>query len=145
MKHSALLFLILALVTTAITAAEFDARAAFGSVPARALEPALKRAAKEKKRVFLTFHDPKGDYNDQGLAIKYFTDLEETKKLIKENYIVVLLPRDHKDLAKYTGGMNTERPCYIILNSNGTKVKADSVYANPEEGLRIIKELIAMP
>lgn len=144
MKFFALL-LLLTFVTTSLPAADFDARAAFGQAPGRDIDAALKRATKDKKRVFVTFHDPKGDYNDQGLAIKYFTDLQETKELLKANFIIVLLPRGHKDLEPYTRGMNTERPLYIVLNSNGTKVKADSIYANPEEGLRIVKELVAIP
>ncbi len=145
MKHSTLLCLLLALFTTALTAAEFDARAAFGTVPGRDLDAALKRAQKENKRIFLAIYDPKGDYNDQGLQIKYFTDMEETKKLLKENFIIVLLARTHKDAAKYIVGMNTERPRYILLSSTGTKLKDDTLAANPEDGLRRIKELLAQP
>ncbi len=140
-----LLILVVALFSIVIHAAEFDARAAFGSVPGRDLDSALKRAQKENKRIFLAIYDPKGDYNDQGLQIKYFTDLEETKKLLKDNFVVVLLARTHKDAAKYIGAMNTERPRYILLSSTGNKIKDDTLAANPEDGLRRIKELVAMP
>ena len=141
---------ILALLTVlliggSICAAEFDPRAAFGSVPGRDLDAALKRAEKENKRVFLAFYDPKGDYNDQGLQIKYFTDLVETKKLLKTNFVVVLLPRGHKDLAKYTASMNTERPRFILLSPKGDFIKDDTLAQNPEWGLKIVQALVALP
>lgn len=140
-----LLLLTTLLFTVAASAKDFDARSAFGTTPGRDLDAALKRAQKDSKRVFVAVYDPKGDYNDQGLQIKYFTDLEETKKLLKDNFIIVLLPRDHKDLAKYAGGGNTERPYYILLSPTGTKIKQDNLVANPADGLRRTKEIVATP
>lgn len=142
MKTLALIF---ALFTLSLQAADFDSRAAFGSAPGRDIDAALKRAQKENKRVLVAVYDSKDDYNNQGLQIKYFTDLAETKKLLKEHFIVVLLDRNHKDLAKYSGGINLERPHYILLSSTGSKLKDDTLCANPEDGLRRTKEIIALP
>ncbi|SKB08700.1 hypothetical protein SAMN02745166_04998 [Prosthecobacter debontii] len=126
-------------------AADFDARAAFGFAPGRSLDAAKKKAQAEGKRIFLVAHDPRGDYNNQGLQIKYFTDLDETKKLIKENFIVVVVPVGNKDLAEISGGTNMERPRFFLLSPTGAKVRDDSMAKNSADGLRIIKELIALP
>lgn len=134
-----------ALLSFAVHAAEFDARSAFGTTPGRDIDAALKRAQKENKRVLVAVYDSKGDYNDQGLQIKYFTDLEETKKLLKENFIIVLMDRNHKDLTKYAdAAANTERPHYILLSPTGSKLKTDSLVANPTDGLRRTKEMIGV-
>lgn len=138
------LLLSLALLATSLQAADFDARSAFGTTPGRDIDAALKRAQKENKRVLVAVYDTKGDYNDQGLQIKYFTDLAETKKLLKDNFIIVLLDRNHKDLAKYAAaGTNTERPHYMLLSSAGAKLKEDTLVANPTDGLRRAKEIVA--
>ncbi len=139
-------FLAATLLAITAHAADFDARSAFGTTPGRDIDAALKRAQKEKKRVFVAVYDSKGDYNDQGLQIKYFTDLEETKKLLKDNFIIVLLDRNHKDLSKYAdASSNTERPHYILLSSAGSKLKTDTLVANPADGLRRTKEILAAP
>jgi thioredoxin-related protein len=138
------LTLVLALSLSALSAT-FDPQACFGATPSRDLIAALKRASTSQKPVLVFVHDPKGGYNDQGLQIKYFTDLAETKKLLKDNFIVVLLPVGHKELTKYVAaGDNLERPMYFLIGPDGTLVKKDKAVANPADGLRIVKELVSM-
>ena len=126
-------------------AADFNARDCFGTTPSRNLDGALKRADQKGKKVFLAYYSPKGDYNDQGLQIKYFTDMEETKALLKEHFEIVLLDNDHADITKHTAGQNVERPGYIILSSKGTKLGEGDLSRNPADGLRIVKELTGTP
>lgn len=138
------LFVTFSLISaTFAAAADFDARAAFGSAPGRDLDAALKRAQKDHTRVLVFTWNPKGDYNDQGLRIKYMTDLEESKELLKEKFTVVLLDRTHKDIASHLSGENSEQPMFVLFNESGSVSKKDKVYANPTEGLRIFKELAA--
>ncbi len=145
MKKFALACLIVLSAISLSSGAEFDARAAFGVAPGRDLDAAFKKAQKDQKRIFLAVYDPKGDYNDQGLQIKYFTDLEETKKLLKENFIIVLLANTHKDVRPYVGDANIERPRFFVLSHDGKKIKEDKLAQNPEYGLKVTKELVAMP
>lgn len=138
------LLLIASLLTSLVLAAPLDERAAFGTSPGRDVDAALKRAQKEKKRIFLATYDPKEGGNFPGLDIKYFTDLEETKKLLKENFIIVLLTKGHKDLERYKPSGNTEKAYYVVISSSGQMLKTDKMAANPETGLKIVKELIAL-
>lgn len=126
-------------------AADFDARVAFGSSPGRDVDAALKRAEKEKKRVLLFSYDPKVGSDYPGSDITMFMDLQETKKLVREKFIVVLLTRGHGDLKRYPSPGAPEKAYYFLLRPEGTTVKAEMVYRNPDVGLKTIKELIASP
>lgn len=122
----------------------FVPAAAFGAPPLTDLETALAAAKTQQKRVLLASFDPKDDFNNQGLQIRYFTDLKETKKLLQENFIIVLLSRDHVHVQKYAGTMNTERPHFFLLRPDGSIIVHDSLSQNPEEGLRIVKSLLPL-
>ena len=139
------LFLTVVSICSLAVAAPFDARAAFDTSPGRDVDAALKRAEKDKKRVFLVSYDPEAGGNFPGLDIKYFTDLQETKKILKDNFIIVLLTKGHKDLEKYKPEGNTEKPYFVVINPAGDVVKSGAVYGNPTEGLKIVKELVALP
>ena len=144
MKAIASLLILLSLTLAAI-GATFDPLACFGTAPSRDLVSALKRASTAQKSILLFMHDPRGNYDDQGLQIKYFTDLVETKKLLKDNFILVLLPVGHKELARYvTPDDNMERPMFFLIKPDGTLVKKGLAVANPTDGLRIVKELVAI-
>lgn len=143
MKTIVLTFLLAFWSITAI-AGEFDAHAAFGTAPGHDLNAALKRAEKDKKRVLLFFWNPKEkDY--PGLDMKYFAELKETKKLLKDNFILVLLDRGHNQVKKYLPEGNIEKPWWVLIEADGQLVRQKAVYANPDEGLKTVKELVALP
>ena len=115
----------------------------FNEGPSRSLTAAIKRAQQDHKPIFLATYDPRGDYNEQGLQIKYFTELDETKQLLKEHFIVVLLDSNHKDVRDLAAGINIERPTYFRLSESGTLISHGSMMKHPTDGLKIVKELIA--
>ena len=137
--------MMLALVCVNVQAAEFDSRTAFGMAPARDVDAALKRAAKDKKQVILFGFDPKADGSFPGYGIAYFMELPETKKLVKDNYIVVVLERGHKDLERYPNPGSPEKPYYSLIRPDGKTAKTEMVYANPTVGLRTVKAWPALP
>ena len=136
-------FLMLALVCVQVNAAEFDARSVFGYSPGRDVDAALKRGAKEKKRVLLFTYDPKENF--PGLDIQYFMELQESKKLVKENYITVVLERGHKDLQRYPSPGAAEKACYVLIAPDGKTIISGMVAKNGTDGLRIVKEWLALP
>ena len=138
-------WLMLALVCFNMQAAEFDSRAAFGMAPARDVDAALKRAAKDKKQVVLFGFDPKADGSFPGYMIAYFMELAETKKLVKDNFIVVVLERGHKDLERYPNPGPPEKPYYALLRPDGNTAKTEMVYANSSVGLKTVKEWPKLP
>lgn len=140
-----LVTLLIALSSITGLAGEFDARAIFGTVPARDLDAALKRAEKDKRRVFLVFWNSKEKGNYPGLEIRYFAELQETKKLLKDNFVLVLLDRAHNDVKKYIPADNIEKAQWVLIAPGGQVVKQAAVYGNPDVGLRTVKELVALP
>ncbi len=143
MKVIASLLLTLAFAAS-VFAADFDPRATFGTAPGRDLDAALKRAAQTKKRVLLFYWNSKDKGAYPGLDMKYFAEMEETKKLMKDNFIVVLLDKDHKDAKPYLAS-NTEKPQWVLIGADGKTIKTESAAANPETGLKKVKELVALP
>jgi len=128
-----------------VQAADFDAQAVFGYSPGHDVDAALKRAAKVKKKVVLFSYDPKDEPGYPGLAIKYNMDQQETRKLVKENFIVVVLTRGHKDLERYPSPGAKEKAYYVVINPDGKTAKTDMVYGNGNAGLKDVKEWLAMP
>lgn len=141
------LITLLCLLATALTApaGEFNPREVFETTPARDVDAALKRAAKDKKKVLLFSYDPKEGGNFPGFDITSFMDTEAAKKLVKDHFILVLLTRGHPDLAKYTAPGPPEKAYYALLRPDGTAVKTDTVFRNPGVGLRVLNELVALP
>lgn len=125
-------------------AADFDARAAFGVSPGHDLDVAMKRAVRDKKPVFLAFWDSKKKGN-AGLEMIYDFGLEETKKLLKENFILVLLDREHKSVQKYMPAGNTEGAQYVIISPDGKLLKSGAFYGNSGVGLKGMKEFLNLP
>lgn len=145
MTMKILSFLMLVLVCVNVQAAEFDSRAAFGMAPARDVDAALKRAAKDKKQVILFGFDPMADGSFPGYGIAYFMEQPETKKLVKENYIVVVLERGHKDLERYPNPGTPEKPYYALIRPDGKTAKTEMVFANSSVGLRTVKGWPTLP
>jgi hypothetical protein len=139
------LAIIVAFWSITAIAGPFNAREAFGVAPGLDLNSALKRAEKDKKRVFLIFWNSREKGNYPGLEMKYFAELQETKKLLKDNFIVVLLDRDNKDAKKYRPEGNIEKAQWVLIAPDGSVVKQAAVYGNPDEGLKAVKELVALP
>lgn len=138
-------FLLFFAVSICVHAADFKAKDVFGTTPGRDLDAALKRAAKEKQRVLLFTYDPKDGGLYPGLDIKYFMDLLETKKLVKDNFILVVLTRGHKDLERYPSPGAPEKAYYVLINADGKTVTTGMAQMNGEGGLKKVKEWLAMP
>jgi len=126
-------------------AGQFDARATFGIVPGNDLTSALKRAEQSKKPVLLFFWNSKEKGNYPGLEMKYFAERQETKKLLKDNFILVLLDRDHSQVKKYIPAGNIEKAQWVLIAPDGHVLKQEAVYGNPDVGLKTIKDLVALP
>ncbi len=143
MKLLSLLMVLLVCVNG--MAADFDPQAVFGYSPGHDVDAALKRGAKMKKKVVLFTYDPKNEPAFPGLDIKYFMDQEETRKLVKDNFIVVVLTRGHKDLERYPSPGAKEKAYYAVINPDGKTVKSGMAAMNGDGGLKTVKEWVAMP
>lgn len=137
----------LSLISFGVFATELDVRATFDSTPVKSLDSGLKRAQKEGKKVLVFAWDSKFADNGQPHRIGMMMGTEETKKLVEDNFEVVLIDElSHKSIVSHLGPDAAARlPQFIVFDKAGKPVKTGMVIANPIEGLRIVKELVAMP
>lgn len=137
--------MMLALVCVNVQAAEFDGRAVFGTAPGHDVDSALKRAVKEKKKVLLFGFDPKVGGSFPGYDINFFMDLEETKKLVKDHFIVVVLERGQKDLQRYPNPGSPEKAYYVLINASGKGVASGPAGINGNSSLKMVQQWLAQP
>lgn len=129
-----------------VHAGPFDPRDTFGQAPGRDLDGALKRSKIEKKRVLLFYWNTRERDDYPGSDMAHFCSHEETKKLIKDHFILVLLDRDHKDVKPYLSpGQDLDRPQWALIDSTGKMLKTARVIRRGDTGFETVKELIAMP
>lgn len=137
--------LMLALVCVNMQAAEFDGRAVFGTAPGHDVDSALKRAVKEKKKVLLFGFDPKVGGSFPGYDINFFMDLGQTKTLVKEHFIVVVLERGQKDLQRYPNPGSPEKAYYVLINASGKSVATGLAGINGNTSLKLVQQWLAQP
>ena len=146
MKTKALTVVLFLLLVSVVCGGPFDPRATFGQSPGRDLDGALKRSKADKKRVLLFYWNTKEKDNYPGSDMTFFMELEETKKLLKDNFTLVVLDRDHKDVKPYVSpGQNTEKPQWVFIDFDGKMLKTAEVHRRGDSGLKTLKELMAIP
>ena len=123
----------------------FDPRSVFGTDPSRDLDNSIKRATVLNKRVLLFFWNSKEKGTYPGYEMNHFAGLDETKKLLKNNFILVLLDQQHPKVKKYIPEWNIEKAQWVLIDFDGNAIKQAAVSGNPDVGLRTVRELIDIP
>ena len=124
-------------------AEDLDGRTAFLSAPTRDVGGALERAGKENKRVLVFVVNP-GKHH--GGHIVGTMEVAETKQLVKDNFIVVLVTNPHeKHVAGLVDDVVSIHPAYIVFKADGTVVEKGDAAMGGNNGLIWMKKLVAMP
>ena len=144
-RQSLIGILAVCFLSTALYADKLNDRELFGTTAANSFSAALKRADQSKKRLFLIYWDSKEKGNYPGLEIRYFCELKETKKLLRDNFVIVLLDQNNPDAVKYHPKGNVEKAHWVLINPDGTVVQQAEVYGNPKVGLETVQKLVKLP
>lgn len=143
MKQFILLLALLVFSVAATMAEDLDGRTAFSTPPGRDIGAALKRAAAEKKRVLVFIVDPA---KKQGFHIKGTMGSDEAKKLVKDNFIVVLINNaNEKHVAGLVEDVSPVHPAYVLFKSDGTVAAKGDAAMGAANGLKLIQEWVAAP
>lgn len=138
MKIAALLSLVLLTFGSVCLRAEsFDARAALGITAGSSVDAAVKRGKKENKRVLVFALD---ETKIQGFHIQGMLEFEETKKLVKENFLLVVTDFKDKHIRDQIGSMGTERPMYFLFDTDGKIIQKGSTAMGGSAGAKLVKE-----
>jgi hypothetical protein len=135
-----LLLLFALLPVSSVSAEEFDARAVLGVNAGRSVDAAIKRAEKEKRRVLVIALDP--DKNGQVFHIEGMFEFEETKKLVKENFIVVATDFKEKTIRTHAANASTERPMYFLFDKDGKLIEKGATNVGGAKGNQIVKNWV---
>ena len=143
MKQLALLLALLAFPLTATFAADPDGRSAFINPPGRDITAALKRAETEKKRVLVFIVDPA---KKEGFHIEGTMGSAEAKKLVKDNFLVVIIPSaKEKHVAGLVDDVTPVHPAYVLFKADGTVIAKGDAAMGAANGLKLIQGWVANP
>ncbi|MES2727400.1 MAG: hypothetical protein V4643_09890, partial [Bacteroidota bacterium] len=110
------------------------------------LTKAQELSKKLNKPLFVVIFDnshPKLSKLDYSLG--YFMEYETTKKLVNNNFIQVLIDSNKPGVQELIPVENPLENCLLtVLTPDNKILKQEGVYANPDEGLKRVKEIIAL-
>ena len=123
-------------------AEDLDGRTAFATTPGRSVGAALARAAKENKRV-LVFVVDLG--KKEGGHIKGTMGAEETKQIVKDNFLVVIVTNPaEKYIAGLVDDVVSVHPAYVLFKPDGTVLAKGDAAMGAANGLKWAQQLAAL-
>jgi hypothetical protein len=128
---------VMMVVAPGLRAEEIDTRAAIGISSGRSVDAALKRAATDNKLVLVIAADP--DKKSQTFHVKGMMEFEETKKLVKEHFILVSTDLKEKHVRSMLGDLSTERPVYFLLDKDGKTIAKGTTAVGGKAGNDLVK------
>jgi serine/threonine protein kinase len=115
-------------------------RGFFKETPSASLPEALSEASRVGKRVFAVLYDDKhAQLSKLDYTLGNFMEYEETKQLVLEQFVVALIPVSDALHLIPSGMLETAR--WFLLGADGSILGQEDVYANPTEGLKVVKTL----
>ncbi|WP_147194803.1 hypothetical protein [Pantoea sp. CCBC3-3-1] len=117
----------------------------FLSIPHRSLEDALKEAQKTQKLVFAVIYDETHPKLSKLIySLGYFMEYHTTKKLVDEYFVIAILKASHEEVTRLVPSDDPLENClWVVMTPSGKILKREGVYANPDEGLKRVRAVIA--
>ncbi len=138
---TAFIILLLTLGLSQVQADTFDSRAVLGMTSGVSVDAAIKRGKAVNKRVLVLALDDKKTSNS--FHIKGMMEMEETKKLVRENFLIVVTDFKNKNVRDFVGKEPTDRPMYLLFNTDGTLVQKGVTAMGGAAGAKLVKEWTA--
>ena len=130
--------LLLTLGLSLVRADTFDSRAVLGMTSGVSVDAAVKRGKADNKRVLVFALDDKKTSN--AFHIKGMLEFDETKKLVKENFLIVVTDFKNKNVRDFVGKDPTDRPMYLLFDTEGKVVQKGVTAMGGAAGNKLIKE-----
>lgn len=109
------------------------------------LPEAREIAASMNLPIFMVIFDDNHPTKSKSIySLGYFLEYNTTKRLVKEHFIQVLVSSYGLDVAQYVPVEDPLENCLlVVLAPDGTIMRREGVYANPDEGLKRTRKFIA--
>lgn len=117
----------------------------FINEPQDEISSAIKLAYKNDKMAFVVIYDDSHPTKSKlfyslGCFMDYFT----TKKLVEDHFVPAIVNSSCKSAMKYIPEDDPLENCrLVVLSKSGDILLSEGVYANPDEGLKRIRNVIA--
>jgi hypothetical protein len=143
MKYCILAFFALASFASAQSARDYME----GQI-SRDVEGALERAVKADMPVALVTYNPdnkarQGPESANEYSLRCFFSLEETRKLMSENFIQIFAPWSAKGVDGYLDKTDkTNLPVIIFLDKTGKLTRRVACQANPTDAMKTMQKIV---
>ncbi len=113
--------------------------------PKSSLSAAMREARLAQKPIFLVIYDAQHPTKSQlyyslGCFLDYFT----TKRIVQDHFVSALVPATDEEAAALVPADDPLENClWVVLRPDGTVLRKEGVYANPDEGLKRVRSVVA--
>ena len=108
------------------------------------LEQGLAEANARDVLVFVVVYDANHPTRSKlNYALGYFMEYQTTKRLVDDHFVVVLGPSSDSALAGLVPVDDPLENClWVVLDASGAVLQKESVYANPDEGMKRVRSVV---
>ncbi|PTS81302.1 hypothetical protein DBR17_09840 [Sphingomonas sp. HMWF008] len=109
------------------------------------LETACAEAAERKLLVFAVIYDPDHPTRSKlDFSLGYFMEYQTTKRLVDQHFVAMVGPSSDPALSALVPEDDPLELClWAVITPDGTIRRREGVYANPDEGLKRVRAVVA--
>lgn len=120
---------------------DFDAQSFLGMSAGNSVGAAIKRGEKDGKKVLVYAYDAKAA--NQAFHIKGMLQLEETRQLVRENFLIVVTDFKDKNIREHVGSESQTRPMFFLFGTDGKLIQKGTAAVGPTVGGKMVKDWTA--
>lgn len=117
----------------------------FLRAPHDTLASARAEAAERDLPIFVVIFDDKHPRHSKiDFALGYFLEYQATKRLVDQHFVAMVGSTSVVDVAALVPEDDPLEAClWVVIAPNGTIVRRETLYSNPDEGLKRVRAVIA--
>ncbi len=94
---------------------------------------------------FVVIYDPAHpSHSKLDHALGYFMEYQTTKRLVDQHFVPITGPSDDPMFSALVPEDDPLELClWVVLDGNGKVLRREGVYANPDEGMKRVRSVIA--
>ncbi|KSV64882.1 hypothetical protein N185_34410 [Sinorhizobium sp. GW3] len=135
-----------AISTSRSTDPQHSANNFFLRAPHSDLQSGQAEALQRGALVFIVVYDPDHPTRSKlEYSLGYFMEYQTTKRLVDQHFVAVLGPSSDTALRALVPEDDPLENClWVVTTADGTILRQEGVYANPDEGLKSVREMVAL-
>jgi hypothetical protein len=113
--------------------------------PHTRLDEGLDEAKARNVLAFIVVFDPEHPSHSKiDYSLGHFMEYQTTKRLVDQHFVPIVGPSSDPQFAALVPENDPlESALWVVLDNNGTIIRREGVYANPDEGMKRVRGVIA--